>query len=131
MNLKTTSSQLRVDPCKWPSCSPKEIHKEYVEVNGHRFYVVTSGDPKRGVPVLCIPRAMGTARTDFPHQLASEGPLARAAGDGFFVVSFDPRGCGSSRPPKREFPEDFQLQDAKDAGAIMEASDDSALYPKS
>ena len=37
------------------------------------------------------------------------------------VVSFDPRGYGQSRPPRRAFPVDFYQQDADDAAALMKA----------
>ena len=35
------------------------------------------------------------------------------------MISFDPRGYGSSRPPRRAFPVDFYHQDAEDCVALM------------
>nr|XP_002126796.1 valacyclovir hydrolase-like isoform X1 [Ciona intestinalis] len=38
----------------------------------------------------------------------------------FTLISWDPRGYGQSRPPKRVFPKDFYYIDADDAIALME-----------
>uniref|UniRef100_A0A7S1REH7 AB hydrolase-1 domain-containing protein n=1 Tax=Alexandrium catenella TaxID=2925 RepID=A0A7S1REH7_ALECA len=57
---------------------------------------------------------MGTAETDFAHQLDG---LSHRHG----VVSFDPRGYGQSRPPNRRYPADFYHQDAADAAGVMDA----------
>ena len=59
-------------------------------------------------------RGTGTAETDFAPQL-------RGLSDTMQVVSFDPRGYGQSRPPRRDFPVDFYQQDADDAAALMAA----------
>ena len=83
-----------------------------VEVNGTSLHVVSSGEA--GPALLCMPGAMGTARTDFEPQL-------RELADGFRVVSFDPRGYGESRPPRRDFPPDFYQRDADDGAAVMAA----------
>ncbi|CAE7394228.1 BPHL, partial [Symbiodinium necroappetens] len=79
-------------------------------------YVLTAGDLKGspGLPVICLPGAMGTAETDFAGQL--DGLSQRHA-----VVAFDPRGYGKSRPPNRRYPADFYHLDASDAGAIMDS----------
>jgi len=94
--------------------TPRET---FVQANGHRFFVLSSGDSK-GKPLLCLPGAMGTATTDFPNQLSAEGALI--ARGGYHVISFDPRGYGKSRPPTRRFPLDFYHRDADDAAAIMD-----------
>lgn len=85
-----------------------------VEVGGRQLFVVTTGDPSTGVPVLCMPGAMGTAETDFSYQLDN---LSARHG----VVSFDPRGYGKSRPPNRRYPADFYHLDADDAAGVMDA----------
>ena len=36
------------------------------------------------------------------------------------VISFDPRGYGSSQPPSRDFPRDFLERDADDAAGLMQ-----------
>ncbi|XP_072167942.1 valacyclovir hydrolase-like [Diadema setosum] len=41
--------------------------------------------------------------------------------DIFTLVAFDPRGYGWSRPPRRDFPEDFLLRDARDGRELMRA----------
>lgn len=91
---------------------PREYHS--VEVGGRKLHVVTCGDLSAGVPVLCMPGAMGTAETDFGPQLDG---LSHCHG----VVSFDPRGYGKSRPPSRRYPVDFYHLDAADAASIMQA----------
>ena len=67
-----------------------------------------------GLPLLCMPGAMGTAETDFAPQL-------RDLADTCQVVSYDPRGYGQSQPPERTFPLDFYQRDADDAAALMKA----------
>lgn len=87
---------------------------EYVEVRGHRFFVVRNGPvDSSSEAVLCMPGAMGTAETDFAPQL-------KGLAGKHHVVSFDPRGYGKSRPPVRDWPEDFYHRDAADATAIMQ-----------
>ena len=74
---------------------------------------VRTGGVEGGLPVLCMPGALGTAQTDFGPQLSG------GLGEDFTVVSFDPRGYGLSRPPARDFPIDFYHRDAIDGLAIM------------
>ncbi|KAL1511169.1 hypothetical protein AB1Y20_005985 [Prymnesium parvum] len=81
-------------------------------INGFNMFYMTNGE--RGMPLLCMPGALGTAETDFLPQLEH---LA----DTFQVVSYDPRGYGKSRPPVRDFPLDFYQRDADDAAALMAA----------
>ena len=83
-----------------------------VAVNGINLHYLRNGSS--GPPVVCLPGAMGTAETDFAPQL-------RSLSETMQVVSFDPRGYGQSRPPRRDFPVDFYQQDADDAAALMEA----------
>jgi len=81
-------------------------------VRGVNLFYRTNGDT--GLPMICMPGAMGTADTDF-------GPQLRDLADTMQVVSFDPRGSGQSQPPERDFPLDFYQQDANDAAALMAA----------
>ena len=70
-------------------------------------------------PLLCIPGALGTTKTDFEPQLEYFGQ----SGSTFTVVAFDPRGQGLSRPPERLFqtaPIHYLKQDAMDAHILME-----------
>ena len=85
-----------------------------ITIEGFGLHIVESG-PEDGVPIICMPGAMGTAKTDFPYQL--EG-LAEC---GYRVISFDPRGYGESRPPMRRFPSNFYDIDADDAVRISES----------
>ena len=79
-------------------------------VNGVDLFYRTNGDA--GLPLICMPGAMGTADSDF-------GPQLRDLADKLQVVSFDPRGYGQSRPPERDFPLDWYQRDADDAAALM------------
>lgn len=84
--------------------------------SGPRLHVVSNGAGSH--PILCIPGALGTAITDFAPQLKHFG----ADGTGFTAISFDPRGYGQSKPPKRTFqtkPVHFLEQDAIDGHHIM------------
>lgn len=83
-----------------------------VSVRGVNLFYMAQGD--KGLPLVCMPGAMGTAETDFGPQLAG-------LSDAHQVVSFDPRGYGKSRPPARDFPLDFYQRDADDAAALMAA----------
>jgi valacyclovir hydrolase len=83
-----------------------------VAVNGVNIFYRREGTS--GLPLLCMPGAMGTAETDFAPQL-------RDLSDAMQVVSYDPRGYGQSRPPERDFPLDFYQRDADDAAAVMKA----------
>lgn len=78
------------------------------------MFVMTAGNLGDGIPVLCMPGAMGTAETDFGYQFDG---LSASHG----VVSLDPRGYGKSRPPSRRYPKDFYHVDANDAADVMDA----------
>ena len=62
----------------------------YAQVRGVRLYYEDHG---HGPPLVLIPGALGTAQSDFGPQLEQLPAL------GVRVISFDPRGYGSSRPP--------------------------------
>lgn len=96
------------------SCSSSSRKSQFVEVNDRKLFVVSSGETTTGVPVLCMPGAMGTAESDFGGQLDGLSQCHR-------VVSFDPRGYGKSRPPGRRYPMDFYHVDAEDGAAVMKA----------
>ena len=83
-----------------------------LDVNGASIFYCANGS--KGLPILCMPGAMGTADTDFTPQL-------RDLADTMQVVSYDPRGYGKSQPPERTFPLDFYQRDANDAAAVMAA----------
>eukprot|EP00936_MAST-01D_sp_MAST-1D-sp1_P002663 g2663.t1 len=79
-------------------------------------------DDDATLPLLCLCGALGTAETDFAPQLA--GLSSRRE-----VLSFDPRGYGRSRPPRRDYcAEDaaypdgnYWERDADDAAALMQS----------
>jgi len=101
-------------PCAGAAFATAARKEQHIEVNGRQLFVVSSGDLHAGVPVLCMPGAMGTAETDFGPQLDG---LSHRHG----VVSLDPRGYGKSRPPSRRYPADFYHVDAADAAGVMQA----------
>lgn len=82
-------------------------------VNGVDLYYERTGTGKH--PLLLLPGAIGSTRTDFAPQLKSLNK------ERFTVVGWDPRGYGRSRPPDRDFPLDFFERDAKDAVDLMKA----------
>ncbi|CAJ1439569.1 unnamed protein product [Effrenium voratum] len=109
--LKPAPGALGLQQCR-TFAAPRQEH--YLDVNGRKLYVVTTGDLKSSVaPIICLPGAMGTAETDFAYQFDGMAPHG--------VVSFDPRGYGRSRPPNRRYPADFYHLDAQDAAGIMDA----------
>lgn len=100
------------------STRPCATEEGIVEVGGVRLHYERNGVGPHGL--LCIPGALGTARTDFSPQLEYFGRV----GSGYTIVSYDPRGHGASRPPNRHYqviPEHFLKTDANDAGGLMKA----------
>eukprot|EP00439_Symbiodinium_sp_Y106_P023981 s5031_g2.t3 len=128
--LRATNRQPAV---RFARCASTAREEHFLDVNGRRLYVLTAGDLQGspGLPVICLPGAMGTAETDCQAckhigraRLRSESDFAGQL-DGLSqrhaVVAFDPRGYGKSRPPNRRYPADFYHLDASDAGAIMDS----------
>ena len=62
-------------------------------VNGVELHYESRGSGSQ--VVLCIPGALGTARSDFPPQMDYFGSR-----ENFRIVAFDPCGYGNSRPPE-------------------------------
>ncbi len=82
----------------------------YAQVRGVRLYYEDCG---HGPPLVLIPGALGAGQSDFGPQLEQLPEL------GVRVITFDPRGYGKSRPPKRDFPLDFYRRDAEDCVALL------------
>jgi valacyclovir hydrolase len=80
-------------------------------VNGVSMYYGTYGS---GPPIVFIPGALGTGRTDFEHQIPWFSEI-------YQVIAPDPRGYGESRPPERDYPRNFYQRDAEDVLALMTA----------
>lgn len=80
-------------------------------VNGFSMYYEAYGS---GPPIVFIPGALGTGRTDFEHQLPWFSQT-------YQVTAPDPRGYGESRPPDRDYPRHFYQRDAEDVLALMTA----------
>ena len=89
-----------------------------MEVNGVQLHYERRGAGPHAI--LCMPGALGSAVTDFGPQLEYFGSEEQRSL--FTCVSYDPRGYGLSRPPRRDFhtePEIFLKTDALDAHALM------------
>jgi len=80
-------------------------------LNGFSMYYETYGS---GQPLVFIPGALGTGRTDFEHQISWFSQNHQ-------VIAVDPRGYGESRPPERDYPLGFYQRDAEDVLALMTA----------
>ncbi|CAJ1061202.1 LOW QUALITY PROTEIN: valacyclovir hydrolase [Xyrichtys novacula] len=94
-----------------PYCSSVTSGRQHT--NGVDLYYERTGGGKH--PLLLLPGAIGSTRTDFGPQLKSLDK------ERFTVVGWDPRGYGRSRPPDRDFPLDFFERDAKDGVDLMKA----------
>ena len=95
--------------------SDDSVNPSKVLVNGVHLYYERRGNGPH--TIVCIPGALGTALNDFSPQLDYFG----REGSGYTVVSFDPRGYGTSRPLKRfEKGSNYFEADAKDAHALMQ-----------
>ncbi|MEL6270841.1 MAG: alpha/beta hydrolase [Chloroflexota bacterium] len=71
-------------------------------------------DVGEGTPVIAIHGWLGTARTDL-------GNVIDWLSESYRVIGPTLRGYGQSRPPQRDFPNDFYYRDADDVLALMDA----------
>lgn len=71
-------------------------------------------DVGSGVPVIAVHGWLGTARTDL-------GRVIDWLSGSYRVIGPTLRGYGESRPPQRDFPNDFYDRDADDVLALMDA----------
>uniref|UniRef100_A0A023FMG8 Putative valacyclovir hydrolase n=1 Tax=Amblyomma cajennense TaxID=34607 RepID=A0A023FMG8_AMBCJ len=83
----------------------------YVEALNYRIHVETVGSGPR--PVVLLPGAIGSTRTDFSLQLEKLDQKL------FTIIAWDPPGYGFSRPPERNFPVDFYHRDARVLARVM------------
>jgi len=84
-----------------------------VSVNGVELYYEKKGSGLHAI--VCIPGVMGNTE-EFAKQFDHFGSRQE-----FTIVALDPRGFGKSRPPQRQFTNDFHTVDAKDAKGLMDA----------
>ncbi|CAG2172512.1 unnamed protein product, partial [Oppiella nova] len=78
--------------------SSEESFSSCVEVNGWSVWYEKFGSGPR--PVLLIPGATGTGRSDFQHQLEGDNALDF---DMFTIIAVELPGWGRSRPPVRKY----------------------------
>lgn len=84
-----------------------------VVANGISFHYLDEGS---GTPLVLLGGTLGSAREDFTAQFAHFAPRMR-------VVAPDRRGYGDTRPPSRDFPDDFYAREARDMAAWCAALD--------
>ncbi|KAM5321453.1 valacyclovir hydrolase isoform 1-T1 [Glossophaga mutica] len=84
-----------------------------VAVNGVHLNYQRTGEGEHAV--LLLPGMLGSGETDFGPQIKNLNKKL------FTVIAWDPRGCGHSRPPDRDFPRDFFERDATDGVDLMKA----------
>jgi valacyclovir hydrolase len=73
-------------------------------------------DVGRGAPMVLLGGTLGTARGDFSPQI-------EAFASSYRVIAPERRGYGGTRPPERDYPDDFYQRDANDVAAFMHALD--------
>jgi valacyclovir hydrolase len=83
----------------------------YIETGDLR---VNYEDLGSGTPLLLLGGTIGTIRGDFSKQLDAFGPDVR-------VIAPERRGYGQTRPPERDYPDNFYQRDADDMAAFMNA----------
>ncbi len=83
----------------------------YIETGNLR---VNYKDLGSGTPLLLLGGTIGTIRGDFSKQLDAFGPDVR-------VIAPERRGYGQTRPPERDYPDNFYQRDADDMAAFMNA----------
>ncbi|KAK3764905.1 hypothetical protein RRG08_025426 [Elysia crispata] len=93
--------------------SMRQIVSLKEQVNGIDVHYEKTG--KGDHPILLLPGALGCSRTDFEHQLNG------LSEEKYTLIAMDPRGCGKSRPPDRDWPVNFLQRDAEDGASLMKA----------
>jgi valacyclovir hydrolase len=83
----------------------------YITVNDVNFHYLNEG---QGPVMLLLGGTLSTARSDFSPQLAAFASDHR-------VIAPDRRGYGETRPPERDFPDNFYEREARDMAALVHA----------
>lgn len=86
-------------------------------VNDVNFHYLDEG---QGPVMLLLGGTLSTARGDFSAQIDAFRPTHR-------VIAPDRRGYGATRPPERDFPDNFYEREARDMAALVEALDLTAF----
>lgn len=82
-----------------------------LDVLDYKIHVEIVGNGPR--PVVLLPGAIGSSRTDFGPQLEKLNQRL------FTIIAWDPPGYGFSRPPERTFPIDFYHRDARVLAEVL------------
>jgi valacyclovir hydrolase len=83
----------------------------FITARGIDFHYEDAG---HGAPMLLLGGTLGTACGDFASQIDDFATGRR-------VIAPDRRGYGRTRPPDRDYPDDFYQRDAEDMAALMGA----------
>ena len=84
-----------------------------IEIDGVKFHYVDVGS---GEPLLLFGGTIGTAMNDFSKQIDAFSVDYR-------VIAPERRGYGHTRPPDRDYPDNFYQRDAQDMAAFIKALD--------
>lgn len=84
---------------------------ETIEIEDISYHYIDAGD---GNPLVLLGGTIGTAKSDFSKQIDSFSADHR-------VIAPERRGYGHTRPPDRDYPDDFYQRDAKDMAAFLKA----------
>lgn len=84
---------------------------EAIEIGDISYYYIDTGN---GEPLVLLGGTIGTAKSDFSNQIESFCTDYR-------VIAPERRGYGHTRPPNRDYPDDFYQRDAKDMAAFIKA----------
>jgi len=90
--------------------SSSSLEAFYTQIGDQRIHYLKRGEGPE--PVLLMPGALGSARSDFTPQ------LEQFSEENFTLIGWDPPGYGESRPPVRNFT-DFFAADARCARQLM------------
>ncbi|XP_065181077.1 valacyclovir hydrolase-like [Sycon ciliatum] len=89
--------------------------REMTTTDGVRIVYYDLGEAKAEETIILVPGALGFSQSDYEPQITE---LSKD----FRVLAMDPRGQGKSRPPERDFPQDFLRREASDAAQVVEAA---------
>lgn len=84
-----------------------------IEIGNITFHYLDAGS---GEPLLLLGGTIGTARSDFSKQIETFSADHR-------VIAPERRGYGHTRPPDRDYPDNFYQRDAHDMAAFIKALD--------
>lgn len=82
-----------------------------IEIENITYHYIDVGS---GAPLVLLGGTIGTAKSDFSKQIESFSADHR-------VIAPERRGYGHTRPPDRDYPDNFYQRDAKEMAAFIKA----------